>query len=415
MATKFLYREEQRFACRDCPARCCRVPWRIEFGADRAKQYLEDEWVTERVGPEGVEVLGKGRLPFRDVGGRLQCVFLDEDELCGLQKKHGHSFLPQACQVFPYGFVRSEKGEAIVALSHLCPSVRDNRGEPIKKQLKGKLKEFGKAEALAERMGSRNGVTLKPRHYMRVIRHWSDALEEAASPAQALADLYDWVDSFEDALPPSSSAIDDGAIDAAMEQAAERPSEELVSRKRSSLQARSLYSYQLGNLCYPSRLRVQHLVGEVPRFVAARSMLNKVAWFLEWGTVDMLLIDQPVSLRKVNQVDRFLGGDLGAEVLAHLQETLERRHLLTQQRYLASVLVDFTMGAAVASRFARCRAAADGRTRVNEEDVKEGRGVADFLLLSHVVAGEQGRLMTSLRQLLLSRRKDYRAILEGEI
>lgn len=415
MATKFVYSEERRFECSECPARCCRVPWSIRFTDDEAKRFLDDEWVRDRAGPDGVEVLRQRTLPFREHEGRLQCSFLDEDELCSLQKKFGHDYLPRSCQVFPYGFVRSEKGEAIVALSRLCPSIQKNRGSPVKAQLAAKLKELGKPESLADRMGSRNGPTLKPRHYLRVVRHWSDMMESADSPVQGLADLFDWTDTFEDALPPKSDAIDNSAVDAAIEAAGEREFESLTPRVKATFQARNLYGYQLGNLCYPSRLLVKHRVGSLPRFSGARSWFNKMQWLFEWGAVDLLFVDQPVRLQKVKTVERFLSTERGSALTEHLIETLERRHLFTEQRYLVSVLVDLAMGTAVASRFARCRASADGRTEVSDEDIEEGRGVADFLLLSHMVSAEEGTLMRNLRQLLLSRRGDFRSLLEGEI
>ncbi len=415
MATKFVYSEERRFECRDCPARCCRVPWSIRFSEQEAERYLDDEWVRERAGPRGVEVLRQRTLPFRESAGRLQCTFLDDDELCSLQKRFGHDYLPRSCQVFPYGFVRSEKGEAIVALSQLCPSVQKNRGNPIKGQLAAKLRELGKAEGLAPRMGSRNGPTLKPRHYLRVIARWAEVLQGAESPAQALADLYDWTDLFEDNLPSDSDAIDNSAVDSAIEKADRRDPVPLTPRRKASFQARNLYGYQLGNLCYPSRLLVQHRVGRLPPLSGVKSWFNKIAWFLEWGTVDLLFVDQPVRLHHVKRVDRFLGDEYGQRLIDHLLETLERRHVLTEQRYLVSVLVDLAMGTAVASRFARCRASADGRTSVNADDVSEGRGVADFVLLSHMVSAEEGKLMRNLRQLLLSRREDFRELLAGEI
>jgi lysine-N-methylase len=148
--------------------------------------------------------------------------------------------------------------------------------------------------------------------------------------------------------------------------------------------------------------------------LGARALLNKLAWMLEWGTVDMLLMPGPLPLRRVRKVDRWLDGEGGAEVRQYLLGAVERRQVFTEPRHLLAVVVDLGLAATVISRFARCRAAADGRTEVSAVDVREAIGVGDFLVLGHSAGSQQGLLLRNLREVLLSDRAAYRKLLASE-
>jgi Fe-S-cluster containining protein len=108
-AAKIISPPDQRFECRDCPARCCRLPWRVGLEPEEVDRYLADPWVRERAGDEGVPILERGVLPMREHDRKLQCVFLDDD---GLQHAEAvsHAAIPRSCQAFPFGFVRGEDG-----------------------------------------------------------------------------------------------------------------------------------------------------------------------------------------------------------------------------------------------------------------------------------------------------------------
>jgi lysine-N-methylase len=160
VAAKFSYRAEQRFECRDCPGRCCSLPWSAPIGEAEAKRLLDEPWIEERVGAQGLAVIEQGVLPLCEVGRRLRCAFLEDDHRCSMQNEFGHDYLPRTCQVYPFGFVQNEKKEVVVHLSRLCPSVRDDLGKPLKGQLRAKLKQQGAAETLAEKMGTLQGTVL---------------------------------------------------------------------------------------------------------------------------------------------------------------------------------------------------------------------------------------------------------------
>ncbi|WP_437734202.1 YkgJ family cysteine cluster protein [Sorangium sp. So ce1335] len=407
---------DQKFACRDCPARCCRLPWNIRFGSDEARRYLEEPWVRERVGEEGALVIARGVLPMREEDGRLQCVFLDDDLLCSMQKRFGHEYIPKSCQAFPFGFVRDEKDVVVAQLSHLCPSIRDNYGEPVAGQLAAKLEQRGDTERMSKALATLGGVILPQPQYLRAVKHWEDELATDASPAATLARLYDWTAAFERALPPGAERATDASTEAALAQASAGELEPLAPRKRPSFYARVLFAHLLGNLCYPSRVRQGHRVGKAPwtQLHALRSAWNKVAWMLGRGTVDMLFVPRPFKLQRVRTVDRFLDGDEGAAVRDYLRLVLQRRHIFSSPRHLLASVLDLSLATVVISRFARCRAAADGRVKVSLDDVREGISVAELVLLSHAALAEQSKLMKNLRWLLLTKRESFRALLATE-
>jgi lysine-N-methylase len=407
---------DQKFECRDCPARCCRLPWSIRFSGEEAARYLAEPWVRERVGSEGAEVIARGVLPMRDKARRLQCVFLDDDMLCSLQKRFGHGYIPRACQAFPFGFVRGERDIVVAQLSQLCPSIRDNYGKPVDRQLAAKLQQKGGAERMTTAMATLSGIFISQPGYLRLSRVWEEQLAGEASPADTLARLYDWTRAFEAALPPGVERATDASVDAALEKAEEAAVAPLAPRVGASFHARVLFAYLLGNLCYPSRVTLAHRIERAPwtRLEGPRGHGNKAAWFLGWGTVDMLLVPRPFKLQRVRGVERFLSREEGALVKDYLRLVLERRQIFSQPRHLLAVVLDLALATAVISRFARCRAAADERTKVTPEDVREGISVAELLLLSHAALSEQGRFMRNLRWLLLGSREGFRRLLATE-
>ncbi|WP_437967683.1 YkgJ family cysteine cluster protein [Sorangium sp. So ce260] len=416
MATKLSSPPNQKFECRDCPARCCRLPWNIRFSSDEARRYLAEPWVRERAGEEGALVISRGVLPMREKDHRLQCVFLDDDMLCSMQKRFGHEYIPKSCQAFPFGFVRDEKDVVVAQLSQLCPSIRENYGKPVDRQLKAKLQQRGDTERMSKALATLSGVILPQPQYLRAVKHWEDQLATDASPASTLARLYDWTAAFERALPHGAERAADASVDAALAHASAEAPAPLEPRKKPSFYARVLFAYLLGNLCYPSRVREAHRVEKAPwtELQALRSFWNKVAWMLGRGTVDMLFIARPFKLQRVRTVDRFLDGDEGTIVKDYLRVVLQRRHIFSAPRHLLAAVLDLSLATVVISRFARCRAAADGRVKVSLEDVREGISVAELTLLSHAALSEQGKLMKNLRWLLLTKRDSFRALLATE-
>jgi lysine-N-methylase len=407
---------DQRFECRDCPARCCRVPWGIRLSDDETSRYLAEPWILERVGTDAREVIAGGVLPMRESARRLECVFLDDDALCGMQKEFGHGYIPRSCQVFPFGFVRDESDRVVTQLSQLCPSIRDSYGKPASEQLTTKLREHGGADRMSQAMATLAGVVVPQPHYLRVVEQWQSQLAGEVSPAVGLSRVFDWTQAFEAALPPGMKRTTDAAVDVALQRAGDAPASPLVARSRPSFHARVLFAYFLGSLCYPSSVRQSHRVerGGGRWLEALRAFGNKLAWMIGRGSVDMLFIPKPVALQRVSAVPRFLGHAEGSVVRDYLCRVLRRRHVFSEPRHLLAPLLDLALATAMISRFARCRAAAEDRSQVSVDDVREAIGVAEFLLLSHAPLAPSGRLIKNLRWLLLSKSDRFHRLLASE-
>lgn len=416
MATKFSFPKDQRFACRDCPARCCRVPWSIRFSAEETERYLAEPWVRGRVGEAGLRVLKSGVLPMREHERRLQCVFLDEDDLCGMQRQFGHGYIPRSCQAFPFGFLRDEKGAAVAQLSHLCPSIRDSYGEPVDKQLPAKLKQRGEVERMSTAMSTLGRVLLTQTQYLAAARVIRGALRQPVSPAESLAHVYDRLVAFERALPEGRERVSKAEVDEALAGTRGLLPEPLEPSARPSFHARALYSYLLGNLCWPSRLREDHRVGPAPALLGLRSMGNKLAWLRLRGRVDLLFLPAPIALHKVRRIPPFLAaeGEPAALVREHLVRLIDRRGLFSQPRYLLEVVVDLCLATVLMSRFARCSALAHERREVAAADVREAISVAELVLTRHVLLEEQGQTMKNLRAIMVGDRDHLRQLLAGE-
>jgi len=415
MPTKFVFDAEQRFDCRDCPARCCRLPVAIPLSSGEIARFREEPWIHKRVGDAGVKWIEKGVVPTKDVGGILQCAFLDEDDLCSMQKQFGHDFLPQTCKSFPFGFVRNEKDRLVAQMSQLCPSIRRNYGDPVtKKRLQQKLDEKGGAERMSKAMGTRHGQILNQKQYMRVVDRWLDRLVPDARPPQVLIELYDWTLAFEDAIPQTAEKPADAEVTAALEKADEAKLAAFSWSTGLPWQARMLYAYVLGGLSYPARVALPHRIDPPPIFQGVRTLWVKMKWLIGRGTADLIYVPKTVPLREVEQVPRFLSTQRAQPVSALLRLVVERRQIFREPRHMMDVLVDLVLSTLVISRYARCRAASEGRSEVTEEDVEGGIAVAELALLGHASQRKAGKAMVNMRRMLIANREMLLRMLASE-
>jgi lysine-N-methylase len=409
---EIVYPEGQRYACRDCPARCCKT-WGIPVAPEVAHTILQDEELRKRLVGRAPGVLAGGTLPMVERNGELQCVLLDDDDLCALHKRHGHAALPSACQAYPFGFVKNERQQVVAQLSPHCPSIRDNRGEPVGGLVRAKLKESGAPLTLAPRMGLRSGRTLPTAQYAALVNAWQSFAAEK-TPLEAVLASYELTDFFDEALPGKDFDTQEvtRALGTATERQATAPSPPLARRARPTWHARVLYAHLLGGLSAPSRLLAPYAAARPSLGRRLGAWGNQLAWLLSMGSVDLLHVPGRVAVRKIDRVPPFLSGPLGAPVGQYLGRVLEGRQLLTRQTYLTRVLVDLGLGVAVISRFARARAVGHGRPEVERSDVLEGIGIAD-LLFAHRT-DTKNPVIDNLRLTLMSDPAAFRRFLASE-
>ena len=91
---------------------------------------------------------------------------------------------------------------------------------------------------------------------------------------------------------------------------------------------------------------------------------------------------------------------------------LKRRHLLSEERPVSAVLLDLVLAAVLISRVARCHAAAAGRSKANQVDLREGIATAELMITSHAsVVPVNLRLQATL----VERPEDIRRMLASEV
>jgi len=408
---EIIYPEGQKYSCRDCPARCCSSSWGIPVSKEECDRILGDEEASSRLGERGTAILRAGVLPMREKNEQLACVFLDDDLLCSLHKKHGHEFIPAPCQAFPFGFSTNEKQQPVALVSRYCPSIRDNYGEPVGDIVKEKLAQAGGALPMAEKMGLRSGRVLARHHYVLLIEAWAKSLSLGSNVASSLGRLFDLTDELDEALPKTKKP-NDNEFKAALV-AAEDSKEETLAQGKLTFQGRMLVAHLLGGICYPSRVMLAHRMTPVTFWEKVRSWGNRLAWLFGRGKVKLLFVDQPVPVSGIQKVAPFLSGSLGKIVADYLIELIGRRQGMTKQTYLHRVLVDMALMTALISRYARASASAAGASEVSEAHVREGIGIAE-LLFSHQGDSGQSTVLHQLRLFFMSNREDFRRLLASE-
>jgi lysine-N-methylase len=411
-ALKIIYPEGQKYACRDCPARCCTSSWGIPVTKEECERIMSDDEARERLGWRGEAILRAGVLPMREKDERLACVFLDEDLLCSLHKKHGHAFIPAPCQAFPFGFSSNEKQEPVALLSRYCPSIRDNYGEPVENVIAEKLEQAGGARPLGEKMGLRSGRVLPRSQYVPVIERWKQLLIEVPSVANSLTQIFDFTDALDGALP-TTKRPSDKELQTALRKANELAVQPLIPGGL-KFGGKMLVAHLLGGICYPSRVMLAHRMTPIRFWEKVQSWMNRISWLFSLGTVKLLFVDLPVKVSKVRGVRPFLAGPQGRLVSEYLSELVDRRQGMSHQTYLHRVIVDMALMAALISRYARAAASAEGLTEVEARHVREGIGVAE-LLFSHQGDSGQSAVLHQLRLTLMSNRDDFRRLLAAEI
>lgn len=401
----------QNYECRDCPARCCKG-WGIALSHDEAERIARDPDAVARLSGSAPHILAQGQLPMRERGGELVCVFLDADELCSLHKKHGHDFLPAACQAYPFGVAQDERGAQLALVSRYCPSIVENYGRPIEQVVKNKLKQLDPPAALSERMGLRSGRALARAHYIKLVEQWRVELTHATNIAETLVRLFDLTEAVDAALPRAHHPSDT-EFNTALKAGIESPVAFLSSRQL-GFSGRILIAHLLGALCYPARVMTTFRDRKPSWSEHLHSWLLRLKWLFRFGRVRLVHIADAVPIAAVDRVAPVLAGEHAGLVADYLREVLARRQGMQKKTYLHRFLIELALMSVVIARYARARAAARSERTVNESDVVAGIGIAE-LVLSHQGHMGQSLVLDQLRLKLMSNPDDFRALLSAEV
>jgi Fe-S-cluster containining protein len=130
VARPLLLAEDVVFTCQNC-GDCCRGEWLI--GVDDASHAaLKDVVGAEKFTRLPLPLASGERVTLaRSPSGA--CVFLSDDNRCGIHDDLGYAAKPQVCREFPYQFVETPDGIA-TGLSFACTAVLNHRGAPLAHQ-----------------------------------------------------------------------------------------------------------------------------------------------------------------------------------------------------------------------------------------------------------------------------------------
>jgi len=362
------------------------MPWRITVTGEEKDRILALDWVQSRLASSGLSpvfspIEGRGFiLPMVEKKRILQCAFLDEDKLCSLHKRGGIDATPQTCQTFPFGFIELEDGSLQSYLSHLCPSIRNNYGEPLAPQLPEKA---GRMKGLAPfKMVPR--LRLGPGHIRQAdYLVWADRaaglIGETTAPASALQQIQDWTMALASEVPPGGE-FGGGWTGSELRGAVDVPAAPPENWAKST---RLLLAICLLPVSYPSRVSGGHGMLERLRFYqASLGFVRRLVG--QKKVVDLLFLDEPVELAAAFSIPSAITSpECRARLSRFLRGLLQRRNFFFTDKSLEKIVFLLALAGSVVTVFARLKAASAGRSACEPSDLAEGESVAEFVLTYH--------------------------------
>jgi lysine-N-methylase len=396
MPETLLFDPEQKFACRDCAARCCRMPMRVVISESELQRLHALPWVGERLRGLGVDFqrhAGFITVPTVEHQRYLQCAFLDEDERCSIHKHEGVAATPLTCQTFPFGFVQEPDGLRAY-LSHLCPSIRDNYGDLLAPTLPQKRAQFSDyAPKKIVPFMTLATARVETRDYLA----WADiaarALEQSTDPATTLGQLAHWTSSLAAEVSPT------GELPANwLALALPAPEPVPTAPPRSwPLSTRLLLGLCLLPAGYPMRVEpLRRGFAKPGLYFAAFAFMRRITRFR--GIVDLLLTPAPVEAGDAAALAAPGKDPANARRLgAYAGGLLRRRNFFLREQSLHEVVFHLTLACAISALHARFRAAARGADRVTLEDLREGESIEELV---HTYHGNLLHANASIRALM---------------
>ena len=181
MKKKIFFRPDyvEKFKCdgQKCKAHCCRG-WRIDIDKKTYKSY-------EKLRPKAAAKDITSKIKFDDkIDKHLimldetgSCPFIDENNFCSIQKKHGEDYLSVTCQTYPRNvFKIGDVNE--ISLCVTCPVAAELillQKEPIKFE-EAEMRTPGAGKVMFRNVRLENGLT--PEHIFTIQRAAISILQE---------------------------------------------------------------------------------------------------------------------------------------------------------------------------------------------------------------------------------------------
>jgi lysine-N-methylase len=403
----------QKFACRDCPARCCQVPWRYTITAEEERRIRSYSWVPERLASAhtSFEHLPGGMitLPTVEKDRMLRCAFLDDDNLCSIHKREGIDATPQTCQTFPFGFIEKEDGSLQTYLSHLCPSIRDNYGDPLSEILPEKAERMKDLAPLKLVPHLRLGQgTIRQTHYLEWADQAARILESGEAPSTALLKIRDWTALLAAGVPENQ--IFSGNL-----QLSEIPQGELIPPLPAGQWARSirlLLATCFVPVSYPKRVGSRRQgTARIGVFLAGLDFVRQMVQ--QKGKADLLFLPRPADLQAAFSLPSpSLSPAAKARLARFLGQLLVRRNFFLGEKSLEEIVFLLALAGSVTSVFARLKAASENRTACTVPDLADGESLAELLLTYHGSMVHSMKALEVLTTFMASYPPSFRGLVE---
>lgn len=394
------------------------MPWKILVTEAEKKRFEAQEWIQQRLAAHHAvfEPVSEGiyRIPALERNRRMECLFLDEDGLCSQVKQHGREFWSRTCKAFPFDFIDKGDGEIQVSLSHHCPSIRDNYGEPVKSQVKGYFTASGsQASTIAATMQLGGQTQLRRVLYLRLVDVWRKRLDAAPSLPQGLLDLYDFTQDLAVVLMDRTEPTN-AEFSAALRHVEDNFQSTPLPQRPPTFLSRLLLSVSLSRLSHPL-WTYAHQAKRNKLFSAYMAYRNSLRLIRGRGKIDLLLLPREFELRDAHAVSPILTTPaLDQRVRQFFDESMQRGNLFLRAKSLNQILLDLTLALTILLRVTRYHAAASGRTEPDLRDLGEGISYAECLALYHVSRQPPPPIVEAIMALLADNRRGIVGLLTAE-
>lgn len=421
----FIHPPGQNFACRDCPSRCCKN-WTVDITASDVARFRSEEWIQSRLQETGTSFLRLGGdhflLPVIEVERQMRCVFLEPDGLCGMHRRYGHDFLASSCQTFPFDFIEDENEKIIVVASRVCPSIRENYGDPLEPILKEKFEQSGgiaKKQSPFLLLGAKTRLNL--RQYSAIFAEWEKLISAEESVPLALALCHRLLESL------AAKWRDRAELGGEEFQAGLKEAEEelggIREQTRAELAAEGQGSHRVAEvmqalaclpLTYPLRSRVLFQGAARARYLSG-VLKSLIALLTMKGTIDAIHLGASIPLDPRLRKNRVLGANELEEIRGYLLRVLSRRKFAMQPGALEEILFVLIMVPTSCAFFAKLSAAGRNAASPERQDFREAISALEMSVLHQGGFMGSSGLFRILLPLILANPKTLIRLLMAEI
>jgi lysine-N-methylase len=355
--------EHARFTCQSC-GRCCQG-WAVPVDQATVDRLRAHDW-----GEDPFESAPGAGEPYRTrlVAGR--CFFLDRENRCRIHNEMSYEAKPPVCRSFPLT-VLEVGGTRHARLSFWCPTVSANSGKPLEHQASW-LKETARhsdRRSMPLTINQTTEISLRDfeRIHLMLRRFLVDATLPTAERLAAGAGLIRRLDESagKESTPPLAEVVQTAEAEGAAVLASEARRGGRPGGGRRVLSLYLLQDRQGGRLSILARLL------SVVLFNTGAIRLRSSA------------VPGAASWRQIRGVSFSASGASTELLTRYFTSKLDSRRYVAGDATLVDGFNLLLAAYGMINVLARMRAASDGRSSTDEEDIRQAVSAADLLVVEH--------------------------------